>query len=235
MEQNTIQLFRWAKELQNMAAAGIQYTTNDFDRERFLRIRDIAAEMAAYELDLPPAQLKDAFALDLGYQTPKIETRAAIFDDDRVLLVRERNGKWSMPGGWCDEGETIRSNTKKEAWEESGLSVDPYRIVALDSQQKRNRPANFYGVCKVFVLCRVLGGEEKEAVKAQISDISKRLGEIRKEVRLCEGIAARSGTLKEKLQTVRADEQEIKRKELMKNEHRRRCGGTNREDELRGI
>ncbi len=159
MEQNTIQLFRWAKELQNMAAAGIQYTTNDFDRERFLRIRDIAAEMAAYELDLPPAQLKDAFALDLGYQTPKIETRAAIFHDDRVLLVRERNGKWSMPGGWCDEGETIRSNTKKEAWEESGLSVDPYRIVALDSQQKRNRPANFYGVCKVFVLCRVLGGE----------------------------------------------------------------------------
>ena len=100
MEQNTIQLFRWAKELQNMAAAGIQYTTNDFDRERFLRIRDIAAEMAAYELDLPPAQLKDAFALDLGYQTPKIETRAAIFNDDRVLLVRERNGKWSMPGGW---------------------------------------------------------------------------------------------------------------------------------------
>ena len=82
---------------------------------------------------------------------------------------------------------------------------------------------------------RKLDGKEKEAVKTQISDISKRLGEIRKEVRLCEGIAARSGTLKEKLQTVRADEQEIKRKELMKNEHRRRCGGTNREDELRGI
>ena len=82
---------------------------------------------------------------------------------------------------------------------------------------------------------RKLDGKEKEAVKTQISDISKRLGEIRKEVRLCEGIAARSGTLKEKLQTVRADEQDIKRKELMKNEHRRRCGGTNREDELRGI
>lgn len=82
---------------------------------------------------------------------------------------------------------------------------------------------------------RKLSGEEKEAVKAQISDISKRLGEIRKEVRLCEGIAARSGTLKEKLKQVRADEQETRRKELMKNEHRRRCGGTDREDELRGI
>ena len=82
---------------------------------------------------------------------------------------------------------------------------------------------------------RKLDGKEKEAVKAQISDISKRLGEIRKGVRLCEGIAARSGTLKEKLQAVRADEQETKRKELMKNEHRRRCGGTNRENEFRGI
>ena len=87
----------------------------------------------------------------------------------------------------------------------------------------------------LYSLSRKVSGEEKEAVKTQISDISKRLGEIRKEVRLCEGIAARSGTLKEKLQTVRADEQEIKRKELMKNEHRRRCGGTNRVDELRGI
>ena len=88
---------------------------------------------------------------------------------------------------------------------------------------------------ELYSQSRKLSGEEKEAVKAQISDISKRLGEIRKEVRLCEGIAARSGTLKEKLQTVRADEQEIKRKELMKNEHRRRCGGTNRENELGGI
>ncbi len=82
---------------------------------------------------------------------------------------------------------------------------------------------------------RKVSGEEKEAVKAQLSDISKRLGEIRKEVRLCEDIAARSGMLKEKLQAVRAEEQETKRKELMKNEHRRRCGGTNREDELRGL
>ncbi len=82
---------------------------------------------------------------------------------------------------------------------------------------------------------RKLDGKEKEAVKTQISDISKRLGEIRKEVRLCEGIAARSDTLKEKLQAVRADEQETKRKELMKNEYRRRCGGTNRENEFRGI
>ena len=62
MAPETSKLLAWAKELQAMAAAGIQYTTNDFDRERFLRIREIAAEMAAYELDLPPAQMKEVFA-----------------------------------------------------------------------------------------------------------------------------------------------------------------------------
>ena len=82
---------------------------------------------------------------------------------------------------------------------------------------------------------RKAGGEEKEAVKAQISEITGRLKTIRKEVRLCEGIEARSGILKEKLQVIRADENEQQRKELMKNEHRRRSGGTNRPNELGGI
>lgn len=159
MENRESKHFLWAKELQAMAAAGIEYTTNDFDRERFLRIRDIAAEMVAYELDAPAGQMKDVFALDLGYQTPKIETRAAIFDGDKILLVRERNGKWSMPGGWCDERETVRSNTIKEAWEEAGVQAEPYRIIALDSQNQRNHPANFYNVCKIFVLCRMIDGE----------------------------------------------------------------------------
>lgn len=78
-------------------------------------------------------------------------------------------------------------------------------------------------------------GEEKAAVKSELSDISKRLRVIRKEVKLCDGIAARSGVLKEKLQTIRADKQEQQRKELMKNEHRRRSGRTNRPYELGGI
>lgn len=82
---------------------------------------------------------------------------------------------------------------------------------------------------------RRISGEEKEAVKARISEITERLKVIRKEVRLCEGIEARSDTLKEKLQVIRADEKEQQRKELMKHEHRRRSGRADRENELRGI
>ena len=77
--------------------------------------------------------------------------------------------------------------------------------------------------------------DTKSQVKAELFDISKRLSILRKEVKLCEGIAARSDTLKEKLAAIRADEQEQQRKELTKNEHRRRSGRTNRPNELGGL
>ncbi len=77
--------------------------------------------------------------------------------------------------------------------------------------------------------------DTKSQVKAELSDISKRLSILRKEVKLCEGIAARGDTLKEKLAAIRADEQEQQRKELTKNEHRRRSGRTNRPNELGGL
>ena len=76
--------------------------------------------------------------------------------------------------------------------------------------------------------------KEKEAVKAQISQITERLKIIRKEVRLCGGIEARSGDQKEKISIIRADEEQ-QRKELMTDEHKRRRSRTNREDELGGI
>ena len=78
-------------------------------------------------------------------------------------------------------------------------------------------------------------GEEKEAVKARLSEITERMKTLRKEVRLCEGIEARSDTLKENLKVIRADENKEKGKELMKHEHRRRSGRANRKDELGGI
>lgn len=73
----------------------------------------------------------------------------------------------------------------------------------------------------LYSLSRQSGGKEKEAVKAQISIITELLKGIRKEVRLCGGIEVRSGVLKEKLKTIRTEEQETKGKELMKHEHRR--------------
>ena len=101
----------------------------------------------------------------MGYQTPKLDTRAAIFEEGKILLVRENNGKWSLPGGWVDVNVSVKENTIKEVKEESGLDVSADKIIAVQDRAKHNLPVYAYGVCKVFVLCSVLGGQFVENIE----------------------------------------------------------------------
>ena len=80
----------WAVELQALAQAGLFYSKDIYDIERFQRIRDIAAEMLTEPSGLPAERVKDLFCNETGYQTPKLDTRAAVFQDDRILLVQDR-------------------------------------------------------------------------------------------------------------------------------------------------
>ena len=93
---------QWAIELQSLAQAGLTYGKDIYDRERYERVREISAEILSHMSELPTETVKNLFCNETGYQTPKLDTRAAIFKDERILLVRENNGKWSLPGGWCD-------------------------------------------------------------------------------------------------------------------------------------
>ena len=152
------QWLEWAKELQFIAQAGLTYTKDPFDKERFERVREIAAEIVSLQGRLPLAQVKDLFCNETGFQTPKLDTRAAIFKDDKILLVEENDGTWSLPGGWVDVMETVKSNTVKEVKEEAGLDVEAVRVIALHDRNLHNQPPYAYNVCKVFVLCEVKGG-----------------------------------------------------------------------------
>ena len=149
----------WAVELQALAQAGLAYSRDPFDRERFQRIRDIAAEMLAHKTALPLETVKDLFCCETGYQTPKLDTRAAVFKEGKILLVRENSGKWSLPGGWVDVNVSVLENAAKEVREEAGLEVVPRRVIAVQDREKHNRPVYAWKVCKVFVLCEAVGGE----------------------------------------------------------------------------
>ncbi len=150
---------KWAKEIQIIAQAGLTYTSNAYDVERYERLREISAEMLEEKSDMTLDQVKNLFCSETGYQTPKIDTRAAIFKENKILLVHENNGTWSLPGGWCDVLESIRSNTIKEVKEETGLDVRAIKIISIQDRNKHNTPIYAYGVCKVFVLCEVVGGK----------------------------------------------------------------------------
>ena len=106
-------------------------------------------------------KVKDLFCSETGFQTPKIDTRAAVFKEGKILLVQENNGKWSLPGGCCDACESVKSNTEKEAREEAGVDVEAVRIIAVQDRKMHNLPVYAYDIIKIFVLCRLIGGEFK--------------------------------------------------------------------------
>lgn len=148
----------WIIELQSLAQAGLFYGKDVYDKERYERIREIAAEMMSHIADMPLEKVQGLFCNEIGYQTPKIDTRAAIFKDDKILLVHENNGTWSLPGGWCDVNVSVTANTIKEVKEEAGLDVVAQSVIAVQDREKHNLPLYAYKVCKIFMLCSVVGG-----------------------------------------------------------------------------
>lgn len=149
----------WAIELQSLAQAGLTYGKDVYDRERYERIREISAEMISHKSEIPVEIVKNLFCNETGYQTPKLDTRAAIFNNGKILLVRENNGKWSLPGGWVDVNVSVKENTIKEVKEEAGVDVNADQIIAVQDRNKHNTPQYAYGVCKIFVLCSLIGGQ----------------------------------------------------------------------------
>lgn len=155
----------WAIRLQSIAQAGLAYGENEYDRERYHEVRLIAAEMIASEMNLPLDTVQKYFCNESGYQTPKIDTRAAVFKDGKILLVHEKNGTWSLPGGWCDVDQSVASNAVKETKEEAGLDVYADKIIAVQDWRKHNDCNLPYGVIKIFVLCKTIGGEFSENIE----------------------------------------------------------------------
>lgn len=152
-------LIQIASELQSLAQAGLFYGKDMYDKERYERIRELSAELLALETEADVREIHELFCLDYGYQTPKIDTRAAIIRDNQILLVRENDGRWSLPGGWCEVNLSPAENTIKEAKEESGRDIKIHSVIAVQNRAAHNLPHYIYGVVKIFYLCEEVGGE----------------------------------------------------------------------------
>ena len=152
------QWLEWAIRLQSLAQNGLAYSKDVFDIQRFEEIRQIAAEMLVTPSGLPLEKVEELFCNESGYQTPKIDTRAAIFKDGKILLVQESDGRWALPGGWCDVDQSVMDNTIKEVKEEAGLDVRAEKVIAILDKAKNNPARSAHRVTKVFILCKSLGG-----------------------------------------------------------------------------
>jgi ADP-ribose pyrophosphatase YjhB (NUDIX family) len=148
-----------ARELHAIAQTGGHYTQDDFDKQRYARLHGLAVELMALGSGRAVAQIADLFAQDVGYATPRIGARGAVFRDDRILLVRERtDGRWALPGGWCDVNQTARECVEREVWEESGYTARATKLAAVWERGRHGHSPHPFSIYKMFFLCELTGG-----------------------------------------------------------------------------
>ncbi len=166
---------KWAKRIQAVAQSGITYANNPFDIERYEELRKIAVEILEQHSNMSCEKITDLFASEKGYQTPKVDVRAAIVRENEILLVKENvDKKWCMPGGWADVGYSIVENITKEAREEAGAIVTPYKLVGVFDWVKATDIPSPFAIYKICMLCRYEGGTFKENIETLDARFFKR-------------------------------------------------------------
>lgn len=152
----------WAREIQSLSQTGLAFARTEYEKQRYHRLAEIAAEIVHDHTNLPVEKLTDNFMIQPGYATPKIDVRGAVVQDNKILLVKEiSDGRWSMPGGWADVGDMPSHVAEREVLEESGFQVRPFKVIGVFDANRSGRPLEFYHAFKIIFLCELIGGEAR--------------------------------------------------------------------------
>lgn len=156
----------WAKEIQAIAQTGLTYAKDVYDIERYQALRELSVDILANYSFESRERIRLSFADEGGYSTPKVDIRGVVFQEGKILLVREKlDGKWALPGGWADIGLSPSEVVVKEINEESGFQTEAIRLLAVLDKKFHNHPPEPYHIYKFFILCQIVGGEAAEGVE----------------------------------------------------------------------
>ncbi|MGP4108549.1 NUDIX hydrolase [Virgibacillus sp. L01] len=158
----------WAKKIQSISQSGLSFSNDMYDIERYEELRKISTEIMEQYTDLEMEKIEGLFTNETGYQTPKADVRGAVFNDGKILMVREKiDDKWSLPGGFCDIGLSPSENIIKEVKEESGYDVIAKKLVALLDMNKHSHPPQPYHYYKIFIQCELIGGQAEIGIETK--------------------------------------------------------------------
>lgn len=149
----------WTQQLQALAQTGLAYADSQFDIERYEAIRHIAADILAEHSEVSTQKIERLFTDQTGYATPKIDVRGVVFQDDCILLVKEKSdGLWTLPGGWADVTDSAAESVEREVIEESGYRVKATKLLAVYDKNKHRHPPALFRTYKFFFLCHLIDG-----------------------------------------------------------------------------
>jgi ADP-ribose pyrophosphatase YjhB (NUDIX family) len=157
----------WARELQAMAQTGLAFSQDPYDQERYRRLRTLAVQVMAAVSGEPSERIRMLFEQDVGYPTPKIDVRGAVFRDAQVLLVREiSDGCWTLPGGWADVNQSAKECIEREISEESGFEARAIKLAAVwDARRQGYAYRHPYSIYKLFFICELIGGAARASIE----------------------------------------------------------------------
>jgi ADP-ribose pyrophosphatase YjhB (NUDIX family) len=152
-------LLEWARQVQAVAQNGLAFTHDPFDRQRYAQLSELVAQLLASHLQLPASEARALWDTERGYATPKVDVRGGIFQEERVLLVRERSdGRWTLPGGWVDVNDAPSVAVEREIREESGYQARAVKLAALLDKNRHPHPPGIHHIFKLFFVCELTGG-----------------------------------------------------------------------------
>jgi ADP-ribose pyrophosphatase YjhB (NUDIX family) len=164
--------WKLARKLQALAQTGLTYAVNDYDRERYQTVAEVAAELMAEKSGTSVETFRQLFSQQDGYATPKVDVRAAAFRDGKILLVQEASdGQWTLPGGWADVNDSPTEAVEREMLEESGFTARVTKLAAVYDRAKHAHTPPFpFHVYKLFFLCSITGGETRTSAETLAVD-----------------------------------------------------------------
>ena len=163
MEKDILKI---ARRIQSIAQAGLHYSENAFDTQRYEELREISVNLASLVTETEVTRIRDLFTFENGFQTPKVDVRAVVLKEGRILLSRERSdGRFSIPGGFADINYTPSQVAVKEVLEETGLNVSVNRLLAVIDTDMHNFPPLEFHYYKLVILCDLCGGTLSDNVE----------------------------------------------------------------------
>jgi ADP-ribose pyrophosphatase YjhB (NUDIX family) len=154
-----MQRLAWVQRLQTITQAGLTYARDPYDRQRYEQLQELAAEIAASITPATTAPWLEIIRAEKGYATPKVDVRAVVAREGKLLFMREsQDGLWSLPGGWADIGESPSQIAEREVLEETGFEVKAAKLLALFDKARHEHPPAFWHCYKLFLRCELHSG-----------------------------------------------------------------------------
>lgn len=171
--------FKWlniAREIQQLSQTGYAFAVTDYEKNRYKRLTEITAEIIEHHTELEKESVQKILMEHPGYATPKIDVRAAVIKEGKILLVQETTDNcWAMPGGWADVGDVPSEVATRECKEESGYDVKPIKVIGVFDANRIGGRLEFFHAFKIIFLCELIGGEAKisdETIDVQFFDFN---------------------------------------------------------------